>query len=118
MPTASDILASVTNVATEWRSVQSRFVDDPPGAIQDADGLVQQVMEARGYPVGEFEQRAADVSVNHSAVVEHYRAGHDIADRQARGDGIGTEDLRQAMVHYRALFEDLLEAQANQQGET
>jgi hypothetical protein len=104
--------------ATEWRSVQARFVDDPPGAIQEADRLVQQVMEARGYPVGDFEQRAADISVDHSAVVEHYRAGHDVAERQTRGDGIGTEDLRQAMVHYRALFEDLLEAQANQQGET
>lgn len=104
--------------ATEWRSVQARFVDDPPGAIEDADGLVQQVMEARGYPVGDFEQRAADVSVDHSAMVEHYRAGHDIAERQTRDDRVGTEDLRQAMVHYRALFEDLLETHANQQGET
>ncbi len=104
--------------ATEWRSVQARFVDDPPGAIEGADGLVQQVMEARGYPVGDFEQRAADVSVDHSAVVEHYRAGHDIAERQTRDDGVGTEDLRQAMVHYRSLFEDLLETHANQQGET
>jgi predicted nucleic acid-binding protein len=94
--------------AQEWREVQARFVDEPTGAISDADALIGKVMEARGYPVADFEQRAADVSVGHANVVEHYRAAHEIASR--RDDlGTDTEALRQAMVHYRALFEDLLE---------
>jgi len=97
--------------AERWRSVQAQFVDDPKGATGEADRLVGEVMQARGYPVGDFEQRAADVSVNHPQVVEHYRAAHTIAQRADRGDA-ETEDLRQAMVHYRALFEDLLEAEA------
>lgn len=101
---------------SEWRSVQARFVDDPPGAISEADRLVQDVMQTRGYPVGDFEQRAADVSVDHPRVVEHYRAGHAIAERHT-GDGASTEDLRQAMVHYRALFDDLLESEAGEQVE-
>jgi hypothetical protein len=79
------------------------------GATDEADELVGEVMAARGYPVGDFEQRAADVSVNHPRVVEHYRAAHDIAMRNARGDA-DTEQLRQALVHFRALFEELLEA--------
>jgi hypothetical protein len=92
----------------EWREVQARFVDEPDGAISDADALIGKVMESRGYPVADFEQRAADVSVGHANVVEHYRAAHEIASR--RDDvGTDTEALRQAMVHYRALFEDLLE---------
>jgi len=94
--------------AERWRSVQAQFVDDPKGATGEADRLVGEVMQARGYPVGDFEQRAADVSVNHPQVVEHYRAAHTIALRHERGEA-ETEDLRQAMVHYRALFEDLLE---------
>jgi len=96
--------------ADQWQSVQAQFVDDPNGATRAADELVGRVMETRGYPVGDFEQRAADVSVNHPRVVEHYRAAHAIALRDARG-GVETEDLRQAMVHYRALFEDLLEGE-------
>ncbi len=100
----------------EWRNVQARFVDDPPGAVTEADALVGRVMQARGYPVGEFDQRAADVSVDHPTVVEHYRAAHDIALRQERGQA-STEDLRQAMVDYRALFSDLLdEAPATEKG--
>jgi hypothetical protein len=91
-----------------WQSVQAQFVDDPSGATSEADDLVGQVMATRGYPVGDFEQRAADVSVNHPNVVEHYRAGHALALRSARGEA-DTEDLRQAFVHFRALFEDLLE---------
>jgi FtsZ-interacting cell division protein ZipA len=91
----------------EWRIVQARFVDDPSGAIREADVLVGEVMRARGYPVGDFEQRAADVSVDHPHVVQNYRAAHDIALRQRGGTG-NTEELRKAMVHYRALFEDLL----------
>jgi len=97
--------------AERWRSVQAQFVDDPNGATDAADDLVGQAMQARGYPVGDFEQRAADVSVHHPRVVEHYRAAHAIAVRNQR-NGVDTEDLRQAMVHYRALFEDLLEDEA------
>ena len=95
-----------------WQSVQAQFVDDPSGATSEADELVGQVMATRGYPVGDFEQRAADVSVNHPGVVEHYRAGHALALRAARGDA-DTEDLRQAFVHFRALFEDLLEVESD-----
>jgi hypothetical protein len=93
--------------AEVWRRVQARFVDDPRGAVSEADGVVDEVMRARGYPIGDFDQRAADLSVNHARVVENYRAARQIAGRHARGEA-GTEDLRQAMVHYRALFEDLL----------
>jgi hypothetical protein len=91
----------------QWRDVQAEFVDDPAAAVSRADDLVQEVMAKRGYPVGDFEQRAQDVSVNHPDMVENYRAGHNIAMRQEQGDA-STEDLRQAMVHYRAMFEDLL----------
>jgi hypothetical protein len=91
-----------------WRVVQATFVDDPASAVADADKLIGEVMRARGYPVGDFEQRAADVSVDHPHVVDHYRAAHQIALRQRTGEA-DTEQLRQAMVHYRALFADLLE---------
>jgi hypothetical protein len=91
----------------EWRQVQSHFVDDPEDAIADADMLCTEVMQARGYPMGDFEQRAADISVDHPQVVEHYRAAHAIAIEAERGNA-GTEQLRQAMVHYRTLFEDLI----------
>ena len=94
----------------EWRAVQARFVDDPSAAVRDADTLVGRVMEARGYPVGDFEQRAADVSVDHPTVLEHYRAAHAVALRHAQGQA-STEDLRQAMVNYRALFDELLDEQ-------
>jgi hypothetical protein len=96
--------------AAAWRAAQAHFVDDPKAATADADRLVSEVMQARGYPVGEFEQRAADVSVDHPLVVENYRAARAIALRNERGEA-STEDLRQAMVHYRALFEDLLESE-------
>jgi hypothetical protein len=99
-----------------WRSVQAQFVDDPKGATKEADRLVGEVMQARGYPVGDFEQRAADVSVNHPRVVEHYRAAHGIALGHERSEA-GTEDLRQAMVHYRALFEDFLEVETPAHGQ-
>ncbi len=92
----------------EWQRVQAKFVDNPQLATAEADDLVGQVMRARGYPVSDFEQRAADISVHHPLVVEHYRAAHDIAQRSARAEA-NTEDLRQALIHYRALFEDLLE---------
>jgi hypothetical protein len=102
--------------AERWQSVQAQFVDDPTGATGEADQLVGEVMATRGYAVGDFEQRAADVSVNHPRVVEHYRAAHIIALRNARGDA-DTEQLRQALVHFRALFEDLLEVEAPAQRE-
>jgi len=94
--------------ADEWRREQTRFVDEPAGAEAGADRLVIEVMSARGYPMGEFDQRAEDISVDHPQVVQNYRAAHDIALRDSRKQAT-TEDLRQAMVHYRALFEDLLE---------
>jgi hypothetical protein len=94
--------------ARAWREVQARFVDEPELAISQADDLIGEVMQARGYPVADFEQRVADVSVDHAGVVEHYRIAHAIADRTTPGIR-DTEELRQAMVHYRALFEDLLE---------
>jgi hypothetical protein len=95
----------------QWQAVQGRFVDEPRGAIAEADDLVAEVMRARGYPVADFEQRAADISVDHPAVVENYRAANEIARRSDRGEA-DTEELRQAMVHYRVLFEDLLETEA------
>ncbi len=91
----------------EWRAVQSRFVDEPKTAIGEADGLVSNVMRDRGYPVENFEQQAADISPDHPGLVENYRSAHAIAANSARGD-VSTEDLRQAMVHYRELFNDLL----------
>jgi uncharacterized iron-regulated membrane protein len=92
--------------AAAWRDVQADFVDDPATAVGRADDLLGQVMGARGYPVADFDQRAADLSVEHPHVVQNYRAGHDIALRHARGEA-GTEDLRQAMIHYRDLFDEL-----------
>ena len=92
----------------QWRAVQTRFVDDPKGAVTEADRLVEDVMKTRGYPVSDFDQRAADLSVHHPRVVENYRAARDIAHRHRRGEAT-TEDLRQAMVYYRGLFQDLLE---------
>jgi hypothetical protein len=91
-----------------WRSTQSHFVDDPSAAIKQAERLVTDLMRTRGYPMGDFDQRAADISVDHPNVVENYRAARAIAIANERG-AAGTEQLRQAMVHFRALFDDLLE---------
>jgi PAS domain-containing protein len=101
--------AEIERFSELWRSVQAEFVDQPRKAVADADQLVREVMTTRGYPMGNFEQRAADVSVDHPRVVDHYRAAHEIARRDTE-EKADTEDLRQAMVHYRALFEDLLGA--------
>jgi hypothetical protein len=90
-----------------WRGVQARFVDGPGGALTGADQLLRDVMSTRGYPVSDFEQRAADISVDHPLVLEHYRSAHEIAVRQTQGQA-STEDLRQAMIHYRTLFEELV----------
>ncbi len=92
----------------QWRLVQARFVDSPTEATRAADRLISEVMRERGYPVEDFEQRAADVSVDHPQVVDDYRAAHAIAEANERSEAT-TEDLRQALVHYRSLFEDLLE---------
>jgi len=94
-----------------WRKTQAHFVDAPSPAVSEADNLVKELMLARRYPVGEFEQRAADISVDHPNVVNNYRTAHDIAERNKSGKAT-TEDLRQAMVHYRSLFEELLETNA------
>ena len=90
-----------------WGRVQARFVDGPGGAVTDADQLLGDVMSTRGYPVSDFEQRAADISVDHPSVLENYRAAHKSALLQTRGQA-STEDLRQAMIHYRTLFEELV----------
>ena len=95
--------------ADDWQQVQARFVDDPERSIALADALVADVMKARGYPVDDFEQRAADISVEHPAVVQNYRAAHEIALRQSHGQA-DTEDMRSAMLGYRSLFEELLHA--------
>ena len=94
-----------------WKEVQARFVDSPPGAVGEADDLLGEVMRTRGYPVSDFEHRAGDISVDHPDVVKHYRAGHDIAVRHERGEA-STEELRQAMIHYRALFDELVKGEA------
>jgi hypothetical protein len=90
-----------------WRDVQAEFVDRPKEALARADDLLTEVMRVRGYPVGDFEQRSADLSVDHAEVVQNYRSGREIAQRHKSGQA-GTEDLRQAMIHYRALFDELV----------
>jgi hypothetical protein len=92
----------------QWESVQSRFVDSPKGAVAEADDLVSSLMRTRGYPVSDFDQRAADISVDHPRVVENYRSAHAIALRVGK-DAATTEDLRTAMIHYRSLFEELVQ---------
>ena len=93
--------------AEHWRSVQSKFVDDPKYAVIEADDTVTSLMAVRGYPMADIEQRAADLSVDHPKLVQNYRAAHEIAVRHRQGQA-STEDLRQAMIYYRSLFEELL----------
>jgi hypothetical protein len=97
---------------SEWRMVQARFVDDPQAAVGDADLLVDRLMQDRGYPMSNFEQRAADISVGHPKVVDNYRAAHQIAVRHRQGQA-STEDLRSAIIYYRSLFEELLQKRPN-----
>jgi len=97
-----------TEFAERWRTTQAQFVDDPKSAVANADRLVNQVMQTRGYPMGDFEQQASLISVDHPIVVSNYRSAHSIAERHSRGQA-STEDLRQAMVYYRSLFDELLE---------
>ena len=96
--------------ASGWRNTQARFVDDPRRAVREADTLVCRLMETRGYPMTDFDQRAQDVSVDHPHVVQNYRAAHKIAVADS-GEKVSTEDLRRALVHYRALFDELLQTQ-------
>ena len=95
--------------AEQWHDLQARFVDDPSGSIETADQLVCDVMQARGYPMSDFEHRAEDLSVDHPLIVRNYRAAHAIAMRRDHGEA-STEDLRQGLVYYRDLFDELLEA--------
>jgi hypothetical protein len=95
-----------------WEAVQSRFVDSPKGAVAEADDLVSSLMKTRGYPVTDFDQRAADISVDHPRVVENYRSAHEIALRVGKNEAT-TEELRTAMIHYRSLFEELVQVPAS-----
>jgi len=95
--------------AKQWENVQARFVDSPKGAVLEADDLVSALMKARGYPVSDFDQRAADISVDHPKVVENYRSAHETTTRVGRSEAT-TDELRAAMIHYRALFEELMQA--------
>jgi len=99
--------AEASRFAQDWENLQARFVDDPTGVVGEADRLVRELMLRRGYPMADFERRAADISVHHPSVVENYRAAQAIAARTARGEAT-TEELRKAVVHYRVLFEELL----------
>jgi hypothetical protein len=95
-----------------WHELQARFVDDPRGSIHEADALIVEVMQARGYPMADFDRRAEDISVNHPTVVQNYRTAHEIALRHEKGEAT-TEDLRQALVCYRDLFDEMLEAHSH-----
>ena len=99
----------------EWRDVQARFVDAPDESLRRADGLITEVMQRRGYPMSDFEQRFADLSVDHAQTVQDYRAAHAVWIQTSRGQA-STEDQRQAMVHYRALFVDMLGADSETNG--
>ncbi len=103
--------ADRSRFSSSWESTQAHFVDEPSAAVADAQRLIDDAMKARGFPVGDFDQRAADISVEHPYVVENYRAAHDIAEKNASGDA-DTEQLRQAMVHYRSLFDELINTTA------
>jgi hypothetical protein len=100
--------AEAARFSQAWNTLQSRFIDNPPGVVVQADQLVRELMLKRGYPMGDFERRAADISVDHPAVVETYRAAQAIAVRDQRGEA-DTEELRKSVVHFRALFNELLE---------
>ena len=100
----------------KWVAIQAEFVDKPAEAVERADWLIKEVMVARGFPMADFEQRAADISVIYPDFVTNYRNAHDIAAKNQK-DGVSTEDLRQAMVYYRSLFEELLETRTIQEKE-
>jgi hypothetical protein len=100
--------------AREWRRIQARFVDNPDAAVGEADQLVTQVMTARGYPLEDFDRRADDLSVDHPVVVQNYRTARALALRRQRGE-TGTEEMRQAVINYRALFDELLDVDTRTQ---
>jgi hypothetical protein len=102
--------------STDWRNLQARFVDDPSGAVSGADDLIGAVMNARGYSSEDVDRRIEDLTVEHAAVVEHYRAARVLAEANREGRA-NTEELRQAFVHYRALFADLLEKPQQPEGQ-
>jgi hypothetical protein len=108
--------ASRARYVGEWQTIQAEFVDEPSRAVERADSLLQRVMAERGYPVEKFDQRAADLSVDHPKVVENYREGHRLATK-SHEDGSETEELRQAMRHYRALFQELVESGSGQRSD-
>ena len=103
--------ADATRFSQAWSTLQGRFIDNPKGVVVEADQLVRELMEKRGYPMGDFERRAADISVDYPGVVSNYRAAQAIATRDASGEA-DTEELRKAVVHYRTLFDELLEAKS------
>ena len=103
--------AEAARFSEAWQALQSRFVDNPKGVVVQAEQLVRELMAKRGYPMGDFAQRAGDISVDHPDVVANYRAAQAIAVRDQRGSA-DTEELRKAVVHYRALFDELLEVKA------
>jgi hypothetical protein len=103
--------ADRSRFAASWGTVQAQFVDDPAGAAVNANELIKEVMRARGYPADDFDHRVADLSVDHAAVVQHYRAARALTESSRNGQ-VNTEELRQALVHYRALFSDLLQETA------
>jgi hypothetical protein len=105
VPLAPDEAARFTRA---WNTLQAEFVDNPSGVVTQAEQLVRELMLKRGYPMADFEHRAADISVDHPDVVSNYRAAQDICTRNLRGE-VETEELRKAVVHYRALFDELLE---------
>jgi hypothetical protein len=105
--------ADATKFRQAWVAIQARFVDDPKASVVEADHLVYDLMAKRGYPMGDFERRAADISVDHPAVVSNYRAARAIALRDDRSEA-NTEELRKAVVHYRALFQELLEVRESE----
>jgi hypothetical protein len=104
--------AARSDFTIRWQQVQTRFVDDPATAVGVADRLVTEVMRERGYPVDDFDRRAADISVDHPQIADNYRAAHGIHLSQQHGD-VNTEQQREAFVHYRALFEKLLDTTAD-----
>jgi hypothetical protein len=108
--------ASSARYVGEWQTIQAEFVDEPSRAVERADSLLQRVMAERGYPVEKFDQRAADLSVDHPKVVENYREGHRLATK-SHEDGSETEELRQAMRHYRAVFQELVESGSGQRSD-
>ena len=106
--------AEAARFSQAWNALQARFVDNPKGVVVQADQLVRELMLKRGYPMGDFERRAADISVDHPTVVEHYRAAQAIAARDEHGEA-DTEELRKAVVHYRVLFDEMLEVREAKQ---